>query len=281
MINLLGTSDELRLVTSSTAPLDVAVSFITTGVGPAVKGRSLVAVSSATTTALVAAPGENLNRNIYGLSIRNKHATTANTITLVLFDGSSSFELAKVILAAGEQLRYDGVSGLVYLNAQGLPKSSQTQGVSAAAVSVTNVSVLAADVVNNNAVANSIANVTGLSFPVVAGETYWFEFFIDFTAAATTTGSRWSITGPSAIRLAYNSMYSLTATSNTMNSCVAFDLPSACNATSAATAGNSAYISGFITPSSDGNVIARFASEIASSAIIAKAGSVVRWMRVL
>lgn len=43
---------------------------------------------------------------------------------------------------------------------------------------------LAADVVNNNGVANTMQDVTGLSFPVLAGQTYWFRFAINYTAAS-------------------------------------------------------------------------------------------------
>lgn len=45
-------------------------------------------------------------------------------------------------------------------------------------------------------------------------------------------------------------------------------------------AGNIATIEGYISPSANGTVIARFASEVASSAITAKAGSFVEFMQV-
>ncbi len=56
----------------------------------------------------------------------------------------------------------------------------------------------------------------------------------------------------------------------------AYGLPAASNLTSAVnTAGNMAIIEGVITPTANGNVQLRFASEVASSAITAKAGSYV------
>lgn len=131
---------------------------------------------------------------------------------------------------------------------------------------------LASDVINNNAVANTIADVTGLSFPVVVNIRYKFRFHIVYTAAATTTGSRWSINGPSTTELAYRSSYTLTAASRTFNEGLgAYNLPAASSASSIA-ANNTAVIEGVIRPSASGNVIARFASEILSSAITAKAG---------
>lgn len=130
---------------------------------------------------------------------------------------------------------------------------------------------LASPVTNNNAVANTIADVTGLSFPVTTGLRYKFYFYITYTSAATTTGSRWAINGPSTTELNYFSKYTLTATSETTNYAVAYNIPAASNASSL-TAGNVARIEGIIKPSADGTVTARFASEISGSAVVALAG---------
>jgi hypothetical protein len=161
-----------------------------------------------------------------------------------------------------------------------LEKTDTTQQ---AAVNALNLVVLGSDQTNNNATANTIQDVTGLSFPVTAGELYWFRFTIQYTAAATTTGSRWSINGPAApTELRYKSEYALTTTSNTVNEGVsAYDSPAASNASSAATASNVAVVEGFVRPSANGTVVARFASEIANSAIVAKAGSICQWVRCL
>lgn len=125
------------------------------------------------------------------------------------------------------------------------------------------------DVVNNNAVANTIADVTGLSFPVLANNTYYFKFRIIYTSAATTTGSRWSINGGATTFMNYESRYTLTATSITNNQGLsAYNSPSGVSASSLS-ANNIAIIEGIIRPSADGTVIARFASEISNSAITA------------
>lgn len=55
--------------------------------------------------------------------------------------------------------------------------------------------------------------------------------------------------------------------------------PAASNATSAATTQNYAQIEGLIRPSAGGTFIARFASEVLSSAIVAKAGSMVHYQQ--
>lgn len=141
--------------------------------------------------------------------------------------------------------------------------------------------VLAASVTNNNAVANTIADVTGLSFPVSNGKRYGFRFQIVYTSAVATTGSRWSINGPTATAH-YRSEYSLSATSRTFNEGrTTYDSPAASNASSATTGSNMAVIEGVISPTADGNVIARFASEVAASAIVALANvSWVEWWEI-
>jgi hypothetical protein len=139
--------------------------------------------------------------------------------------------------------------------------------------------VLRADVVNNNGVANTIADVTGLTFLATSGEVYWFEATIPYTAAAATTGSRWSVNGPAASLLNYTSTYTLDAVTSTTNYATAYDIPAASNASSL-TAGNVAKITGFVKPSSTGMVAVSFASEVAGSAITAKVGAILRWQRV-
>ena len=136
---------------------------------------------------------------------------------------------------------------------------------------------LTSDVTNNNSSANTIADVTGLSFTATSGVIYRFYALINYTSAATTTGSRWSISGPaSPTILAYRSSYTLTATTQTVNYASTYDTPAASNATSV-TAANIAIIQGIIKPSAGGTVIVRFASEVSNSAIVAKAESTLEW----
>lgn len=140
--------------------------------------------------------------------------------------------------------------------------------VFAAAVAPSRV-ILTADVAN--VAADVLADVTGLQFPVVAGLRYKFKATIVYTAAATTTGSRWAINGPAITDLAYGSAYPLDATSQTLNCGLgAYNLPAAANASSLA-ANNIATVEGVICCSASGNVVVRFASEVATSAITAKA----------
>jgi hypothetical protein len=137
---------------------------------------------------------------------------------------------------------------------------------------------LTSDVTNNNATACTLADVTGLSFAVTNGVRYHYRAKIWYTAAATTTGSRWTINGPAATVNAYKTDASLTATTGTSQTGASYNA-GACSANSATTGGNIATVEGVLTPSADGTLVIRFASEISSSAIVAKAGSYIEYWR--
>lgn len=285
MILLASTSDLVRVVTTGAVTTDVHASYVDLNGSTVTPGRANTAITTATTTTIVGSPASSTYRTVKTIHIHNKHATTAQTVTVEHTDGTTAVELIQVTLSAGYVLHYDEGAGWEILDSGGRSLQNSSNNGSAAAVNSMNTVVLASDVTNNNATANTIADVTGLSFSVTAGETYMFWATIWYTAAATTTGSRWSVNGPaSPTRLGYRSNYSLTSTSETTNSgLTAYDLPAAANATSTATTtgGNIAVVAGIITPSANGTVIIRFASEVSSSAIVAKAGSILQWYRVL
>jgi hypothetical protein len=280
MLLLASTSDKIRLITSATANIDVHASYVD-GIASITPGRLNTTISTATTTDIVGSPGSGVFRTVKAIVCRNRHASTNNTLTLVHTDGTNAMELIKVTLAAGETLYYEEAAGFWVTDVGGRNKTASYGNVGVASPSGLSIVTLASDVTNNNGTANTIADVTGLSFSVLNGKTYLFEFDIIYTAAATTTGSRWSINGPTTTHLNYESAYSLTTTTATTNAMLqAYDSPAGANATSAATGNNWAWIRGVIRPSADGTVIARFASEISSSAIVAKAGSFVRYQQV-
>lgn len=132
--------------------------------------------------------------------------------------------------------------------------------------------ILSGDVVNNNASADTIADITGLSFPVKNGLKYKFRFSIFYDSAATATGARFTINGPAKTKLGYNNNFANGATAAITSFRGDYDLPAAASTSSPATASNFCSIEGFVIPSADGTVIARFASEISSSAITALGG---------
>lgn len=281
MLLLTSTSDKIQVLTSAAGDIDVHATWIDNASGTITPGRTNSApITTITTTDVVASPAASTQRNVQSLIIRNTHASVSNTVTVRHTDGTNAIDVFRTTLAPDEVIQFlDGV-GFQVLASTGALKTSQNQGANATGGAQSS-AVLAADVTNNNGTANTLADVTGLSFPVTAGKKYRFRFEIQYTAAATTTGSRWSISGPGGT-MRYSSQYSLTSTSATFNEgLAAHDLPSASNASSAATGANLATIEGFYEASANGSVIARFASEVASSAIVAKAGSVVYFQEVL
>lgn len=135
-----------------------------------------------------------------------------------------------------------------------------------------NIVSISSDVINSNAVANTLADVTGLSFSVTAGVLYHFYAIIPYTSASPSNGSRWTIDAPANILLNYVSRNTLTPTTETVNYANAVNIPAASNNTSSVS-GNLAIIEGLIKSSVNGTLQIKFASETANTAITAKAGA--------
>jgi len=208
------------------------------------------------------------------MTIKNPNA--ANVEVILSWEiGGTVDEYYRVVLAQQERIEYQDGEGFRVFTSAGAVKTSLNQGNNAT-TSGQGLVVLGADVTNNNAVANTIADITGLLVPLTNGQRIGFEAWIRYTAQATTTGSRFSVLAAAGFsELTYDSDVPLTTTSQTTNrSNAANDLPAAVSASSPQTTlGNLAVIRGIIRPSADGNLQFRFASEIANSAIVAKAGS--------
>jgi hypothetical protein len=280
MLLLASTRDLINVTTSAAGAINVYAAYIDYDGSTTTPGRRNTTIATATTTEVVSSPDDGISRNVKSLIVSNASETKSQSVGVFLTDGATNVELCTATLAAGESLQYSEGNGFTVIDSLGRIKTTQDFSV-VAAVNAMNLVALTADVTNNNVTANTIANITGLSFAVTAGQSYWWRASIAYTAAATATGSRFSVTGPgSPTFLAYKSEYSLTTTTNTVNEGLsAYDLPAASNATSAATAANTAIIEGVIRPSADGNVVMRFASEVGGSAITAKAGSLLQWVR--
>lgn len=284
MIILSTTTDEIHCVLSSavtTNQLQFMTAWRDRTSTTFVAGRTVGLTNNTTQVTLAAAPASSTQRIIDYLSIYNND--TANATVQIHFDANGSeYILFKCTLAAGEKLEYAEGNGFQVIANSGAVKQSLNQGNNTPGGSSLTAVVLGADVTNNNAVANTIQDVTGLSFSVTAGKMYYFKFIIYYTAAATTTGSRWGVncTAGLATNLSMTSEYSLTTTTTTRNALIqAFDSPAASNASSATTTNNMAVMEGYFMPTATGTFIARFASEVLSSAITAKAGSVVYYQQ--
>ena len=279
MIILSETTDKLDLVLDgaiTTNQLPCMTSWRDRTSTTFIAGRSLKNTNNTTDIAIASGPGTSTQRIIDFISVYNND--TANATVTIKFDANGTeYIIFKATLAPTERIEYQEGIGFKVFASTGAVKQSINQGANAPLTNALSTVILASDVTNNNATANTIANVTGLSFPVTANKKYYFKFIIYYTAAATTTGSRWCVScdAGTAANLSMISEYSLTATTSTRNANVqGFDLPAGCNATSASTTNNMAIMEGYFTPTADGTFTARFASEVLSSAIVAKAGSV-------
>lgn len=281
MIILTNTTDKIQIkinATVTTNQLRCFASYRDTTSSDITPKRNVLNTNNTTYVDLVGSPASSTQRIIDYMSVFNSD-TVNQVVTITFNDNGTLYELFVTTLGVGEKIEYQEGLGFKVLSNAGSVKTSMNQGSNTISSSLS-ANVLSSDVINNNVTANTIADVTGLSFPVLATKTYYFKFVIWYTAAATTTGSRWSINGPTIGRLNYMSEYSLTSTTTTRNAqFITYDVPVASNASSAAVAGNMAIIEGTITPTADGTVIARFASEITASAITAKAGSIVYYQQ--
>jgi len=245
-----------------------------------IAGRTCVNTNGANDVDLVGSPDSSTQRIVDFVGIYN--ADTANATATVKLDlNGTEFILWKGVLASGERLQYTDNGGWQVFTIAGAPKVSQYLGTQTPAATTMTTVVTTEDTVNNNATLNTLKDVTGASFAVESGNVYYFEITVRYTSAATGTGSRWTLNGPAnPTYLAYRSEYTLAATTTTVNTAVAYAIPAACNASSL-TAGNVATLWGFIQPSQNGTVQVQFASETANVAITAKAGSIVKWQRIV
>ena len=260
-----------------TSQLKCYASWRDSEVGELNPGFTSVDTNNATPVNLVPAPASPYVRGVDFITIHNSD-TSSQTVTIKV----GTRILYKVTLAVGENLQWTNASGFVVISAAGTVKTSVNQ-IAGPSDSGFSIVVLASDVVNSNAVANTLADVTGLSFSMTSGKLYHFEFYCYFTAALTTTGSRWAVNASAgtAANLSMTSEYALTTTTTTRNANVlAFDSPAAASATSGSLTNNLATMKGVIRADMNGVLIARFASEVASSAITCKAGSFVLYRQI-
>jgi len=120
IILLADTNDKLQLVTSAAATLDVVAAYIdasNTTLVPSGGGKQITAITTATTTDILAAPGASTLRNLKTLTVRNKHATLATDVTIVYDDNGTDAEIYKCTLSAGQTLEFTDDLGFYVLGA--------------------------------------------------------------------------------------------------------------------------------------------------------------------
>lgn len=281
MIILSNTTDSIQVVlgaTVATSQLQCVSAWRDITSTSYIAGRTLTNTNNLTDVTVVASPGSNTQRVIDFMSVYNND--TATSIVTIKFDANGTeYPQYMAVLQPNESLVYTEKEGFITYTSTGEIKLNTTYA--GVAYGDMNIIALTGDITNSNAVANTIAGLTGLEFTGSSGSTYWFKFLINYTGASVGTGSRWTITGPTFSFLSYTSRYTLTSTTETINtSFSAYDLPAASNASSL-TAGNIAIVEGIVVPRADGVIRGRFASEVSGSAIVAKAGSILHWQKII
>ena len=118
----------------------------------------------------------------------------------------------------------------------------------------------------------AFADVTDLSFAVVAGRTYKFKILCQFDVTNTATGTRWAVNGPAFSRLFYNVLWTSGTGLQANLAYQTYDAPPASGASNTTT-NNCAIIEGIVVPSANGTLSARFACELTLTSVTCKAGS--------
>jgi hypothetical protein len=202
------------------------------------------------------------------LSFATKDSGDANPVTNFEIQGSGAVTLTKYgagSFTAGTPTYNIAVDSNGYL-----------MEVPSAVSNVKTISMLTLDV----SASNAYANVTGLSFPVTAGQTYAFKFVCTYEVSNTTYGTAWAINGPTNSYLSYYSQWSPTiggSTFNTKLNLTTYDAATATGTTNVAT-GNIAIIEGVITPTANGTVVARFTTDATvGGTVTCKVGSTVEY----
>lgn len=263
MLLLVGTTDALELVTNAAADVDVHVSYVdcTKTTGTVIDtNKQVTAITTATTTTIVSAPGASTTtRNIKTLNVRNKDTTDAVTVTVQIDVSGTNYELHKETLLPGDTLQYVEGLGWFKLSSATLFRLLRVSG---------------SDYVNAT---TSFTDITGLTAPVRNGRVYSFFAMLNNVNNASTTGSQFSINGPtlSAVLLTEVNVVTTSATAAAMSAgaAAAVDTNIITQTTGSATS-HLSVIQGSFTAGADGTFAMRGRSEVAVAAgLTVKVGS--------
>lgn len=275
MIILTQTTDKIQVKLSGAVTsnqLQCFTSYRDTTTTSITPGRNIIVTNNTTAVDVVGSPASSTQRSVEYLSVYNADTASA-TVTFLFNDNGTTYELNIATLLPGEKVEYQAGLGFKVLDTFGASKTSIIYQPIPLNTGYSTV-ILGTDYTNSNAVANTLEDVTGYGFSVTNGKTYWFRFHYVLTTAASATGHRVTINGPTTTELSYYNLL-VAATGNagaSWNS--AYNTPSTTTVTSPLTGGGG-YLEGIATFSADGTLQCRVASEVSGSGITIKAGSVV------
>lgn len=98
------TSAIIQVITASAVTVDVTSHWVDKAAGVYTPDSKVFNITTATTTTVVLAPAASTQRHVELLTLRNKHASSSNAVTVQLYDGTATGEICKYTLLAGEEL---------------------------------------------------------------------------------------------------------------------------------------------------------------------------------
>lgn len=105
MLLLTSTADLIRVITDSVSAIRVHASFVDNNAGAITPDRTNTpAITTATTTTVVASPGSGIQRNVKYLTVHNEHASASCGIAVQHTDGTNAHDLVMVTLLPRETL---------------------------------------------------------------------------------------------------------------------------------------------------------------------------------
>lgn len=117
MINLVGTSDIIRIVTSAAVALDITAQFVDHTAAAYTPGRQNTIVTTATTTTILSAPAASTQRSLKHLNMNARGG--AQTVTVEYFDGTTATRIDAFSVLAGETIEYTDTVGWRVRDANG------------------------------------------------------------------------------------------------------------------------------------------------------------------
>lgn len=118
MILLTTTGESVEVVTGGAGAVDYIVSWVDITTSALTPGSGDGAITTATTTTIVAAPGASTSRQIKGITIRNTDAA-ANAVVVRKDNSGSPREFISATLALDESLHFTDTEGWVKIDANG------------------------------------------------------------------------------------------------------------------------------------------------------------------
>lgn len=188
MLLCIGATDKIQVVTGQAVTVDAHASAMDVDAsGVVTTYRKNTAITTATTTDITAVPSSGSTRNVKTINIRNKHASSSVDVTVQHTDGTTTVELHKTNLAAGEALIY--VEGVGFSE---LPSSSATLGgVGTPSTTSQSLTASTANVVTGTLLQLPTANLK-------VGSRFRFHIGVDKTAAGIATWAaalKWGTAG--------------------------------------------------------------------------------------